>query len=69
MVHIHGFEPYFWVECPKDFVPDQKDLEIIKNNINERGESIQRVGKGRVAVKKIELHKKESLMYYKGEGD
>lgn len=36
MVHVRGFEPYLWIECPKGFKPTHKDIENIKNSINER---------------------------------
>jgi len=58
LAHVHSFRPYFWVECPQN-CDNQVYANKLKAALN---------GFGRGSVTNIEIHTRESIMFYTPEG-
>jgi len=68
MVHVHDFLPYFYVQCPKQFILNEKNIIQLKTEINQFCHTLKRINK-QEAISRIDAMKKESLKNFKGVGD
>jgi len=64
LAHIHGFMPYFWVQCPDDMV----DTEVFKASLEQQLQDSGNRDKLNNNVLKVEIASKSTLMYYQAEG-
>lgn len=65
-VHVHGFEPYLWVEAPDDF--DAKHCSTFRAILDAAVAERSRDG-APLRVRRVEMHKRRSIMFYRPEGD
>ncbi|KAF8288963.1 putative DNA polymerase delta catalytic subunit [Trypanosoma cruzi] len=63
LVHCYNYEPYLWIKAPKGWLPAYSQL--LKAELNAQLDSLTHASD---TVVRIELHKRQSIMYYQGEG-
>lgn len=61
LVHCYNFEPYLWIEAPKDWSPLME--EKFKMQLNQTLASATRVEN---TVVRLETHQRQSLLHYTG---
>eukprot|EP01065_Artemidia_motanka_P026432 TRINITY_DN3140_c5_g1_i1.p1 TRINITY_DN3140_c5_g1~~TRINITY_DN3140_c5_g1_i1.p1 ORF type:complete len:1055 (+),score=351.82 TRINITY_DN3140_c5_g1_i1:49-3213(+) len=59
LVHVHGFQPYFWMEAPPNFKPNH--LEPFRRLLNSIVEPSLKVPQ---AVRRIEVQPRRSILNY-----
>ncbi|KAK3241012.1 DNA polymerase delta catalytic subunit, variant 2 [Cymbomonas tetramitiformis] len=66
--HVHGFEPYFWIPAPAGFSPDDCNAfrQILNGAVGERATAKARTP---VYIRRVEIHKKMSLLHYQPDGE
>ncbi|CAM8917107.1 unnamed protein product [Rhodiola kirilowii] len=60
--HVHGFEPYFYISCPPGMGPD--DISRFHQILEGRMKEANRNSKVPRFVRRIEMVRKRSIMYY-----
>nr|WDA42964.1 DNA polymerase delta catalytic subunit [Fagopyrum tataricum] len=60
--NVHGFEPYFYINCPPGMGPD--DISRFHQVIEGKMKDASRNSKASQCVKHIELVQRRSIMYY-----
>ncbi|KAL2498566.1 DNA polymerase delta catalytic subunit [Abeliophyllum distichum] len=60
--HVHGFEPYFYINCPPGMGPD--DISHFHQALEGRMREANRNNKVPKFVRSIELVQRRSIMYY-----
>ncbi|KMZ73586.1 DNA-directed DNA polymerase [Zostera marina] len=60
--HVHGFEPYFYISCPPGMGPD--DISRFHQTLEGRMRETNRNSNVPRFVKRVEIVKKKSIMYY-----
>ncbi|KAI5672299.1 hypothetical protein M9H77_12663 [Catharanthus roseus] len=63
--HVHGFEPYFYVNCPQGMGPD--DISRFHQILEARMREVNKSSKVPKYVRRVELVQKRSIMYYQQE--
>lgn len=62
---VHGFEPYFYVNCPQGMGPD--DISRFHQVLEARMREVNKTNKVPRYVQRIELVQKRSIMHYQAE--
>jgi len=65
LAHVHNFKSYFYVQVPAGYQPIRPNVEKFKKALND---ICVKVDAKTEVVTAIEIHEKESIMYYTGEG-
>mmetsp|Transcript_600 Transcript_600/g.1850 ORF Transcript_600/g.1850 Transcript_600/m.1850 type:complete len:1054 (-) Transcript_600:39-3200(-) len=66
MAHIHGFEPYFWVQCPSEDLA--KKPEVFKQSLEEQLAQCGCRDRVNPHVLSVEVELRSSLMGWQGPG-
>ena len=62
LLHISGFIPYFYIQCPMNMKINQTNIEELRKEINRRAVKT----KCAESIVKIEVVEKESIKEFKG---
>ncbi|ESL09236.1 DNA polymerase delta catalytic subunit [Trypanosoma rangeli SC58] len=63
LVHCYNYEPYLWIRAPKGWLPAYSKL--LKSELNAQLDTLTHASD---TVVRIEVHKRQSLMHYQGDG-
>lgn len=66
LAHVHGFEPYFYTECPKEL---EEHPEVFRQTLEEMLANAGGREKASPFVRKVEVVKRSTLMRWQGSTD